>query len=190
MKYRRAGRTGLTMSEIGMGCEGLVGKSAEETRAFVDKMEEWGVNCLDLYTPDPEVRSNLGAALKGRREKFILQAHLCSVWKDGQYKRTREISEVKEGFADQLRRLETDRVEIGMIHYVDSLKDWEEIQKGDVMGYALELKAEGKIGCIGMSSHNPEAALAAVNSGLVDILMFSVNPCYDLLPANEDVEAQ
>ena len=189
MKYRRAGRTGLTMSEIGMGCEGLVGKSAEETRAFVDKMEEWGVNCLDLYTPDPEVRSNLGAALKGRREKFILQAHLCSVWKDGQYKRTREISEVKEGFADQLRRLETDRVEIGMIHYVDSLKDWEEIQKGDVMGYALELKAEGKIGCIGMSSHNPEAALAAVNSGLVDILMFSVNPCYDLLPANEDVEA-
>ena len=24
--------------------------------------------------------------------------------------------------------------------------------------------------------------------GQIDVLMFSVNPCYDLLPANEDVE--
>ena len=32
------------------------------------------------------------------------------------------------------------------------------------------------------------AALAAVRSGLIDVLMFSVNPCYDLQPASEDVE--
>lgn len=189
MIYREAGRTGLKMSEIGMGCEGFVGKSFEEVKAFVDKMEESGVNCVDLYTPNPQVRSDLGRALKGRREKFILQAHLCSVWKDGQYKRTRKIEEVKEGFADQLARLQTDHVEIGMIHYVDSVADWEEVRNGDVMRYALGLKEEGKIGCIGMSSHNPEAAFAAVDSGLVDILMFSVNPCYDLLPASEDVES-
>ncbi len=31
-------------------------------------------------------------------------------------------------------------------------------------------------------------ALAAVNTGLIDVLMFSVNPCYDLQPAGEDVE--
>ena len=31
-------------------------------------------------------------------------------------------------------------------------------------------------------------ALAAVNTGLIDVLMFSVNPCYDLQPASEDVE--
>ena len=39
-----------------------------------------------------------------------------------------------------------------------------------------------------MSSHNPEAALAAVESGCIDVLMFSVNPCYDLLPGDEDCE--
>ncbi|MCI8375420.1 MAG: 4Fe-4S binding protein [Lachnospiraceae bacterium] len=132
---------------------------------------------------------DLGKALRGRREKFILQAHLCSVWKDGQYKRTRKLSEVKEGFEDQLRRLETDHVEIGMIHYVDSLEDWHTVEAGEVMSYALALKEQGTIGCIGMSSHNPEAALAAVQSGLIDVLMFSVNPCYDLLPASEDVES-
>ncbi len=39
-----------------------------------------------------------------------------------------------------------------------------------------------------MSSHNPKAAQLAVESGLVEVLMFSVNPCYDLLPGDENVE--
>lgn len=188
MRYRELGRTGLKVSEIGMGCEGFLNKSYEQVKALTDHMEEGGVNCMDLYAPNPDMRSNLGKALSGRRDKFILQAHLCTVWKNGQYKRTRKLSEVKEGFEDQLRRLKTDHVEIGMIHYVDSLSDWDEVVNGDVMQYALKLKASGTIGCIGMSSHNPEAALAAVNSGLVDVLMFSVNPCYDLQPSGEDLE--
>lgn len=188
MRYRELGHTGIKVSEVGVGCEGLVGKDDEFIKAFVDKMEEGGVNCIDLYAPNPEMRSGLGKALKGRREKFVLQAHLCAVWKDGQYKRTRDMGEVKEGFKDQLNRLQTDHVEIGMIHYVDSLSDWESVVKGEVMKYALELKKSGVIGSIGLSSHNPEAALAAVNTGLIDVLMFSVNPCYDLQPGNENIE--
>ena len=132
MKLRELGRTGLKVSEIGMGCEGFVDQPYEQVKAFVDRMEEGGVNCIDLYTPDPNVRSNLGKALEGRREKFVLQAHLCTIWKDGQYKRTRDLEEVKEGFTDQLRRLKTDHVEIGMIHYVDSLEDWEKVKDGAV----------------------------------------------------------
>lgn len=189
MEYRTLGRSGLRVSEIGMGCEGFLEKSFEEVNEFVNVMERAGVNCIDLYAPNPEFRFNLGRALRGRREKFVLQAHLCTIWKDGQYKRTRNLQEVKDGFDDQLARLETDHVEIGMIHYVDSMKDWESVQNGEVMKYAQELKKAGAIGCIGMSSHNPEAALAAVESGKIDVLMFSINPCYDLLPANEDVEA-
>lgn len=188
MRYRTLGRTGIRVGEIGMGCEGFVDQPYEQVNAFVDMMESAGVSCIDLYTSNPEVRSNLGRALRGRREKFVLQAHLCSVWKNGQYQRTRNIEEVREGFADQLRRLETGRVEIGMIHYVDSMADWDTVAKGDVMRYALGLKEAGTIGCIGLSSHNPEVSLAAVNTGLIDVLMFSVNPCYDLQPAGEDVE--
>ena len=188
MRRRTLGRTGIQVGEIGMGCEGFVGKSYEQVKEFVDFMEENGVNCIDLYAPNPEMRDSLGRALQGRREKFVLQAHLCTIWKDGQYKRTRNLAEVREGFGDQLRRLGTDRVEIGMIHYVDSMADWEEVREGGVMAYGLELKKAGTIGCIGLSSHNPEVSLEAVKSGLIDVLMFSVNPCYDLQPANEDVE--
>lgn len=188
MQYRVLGRTGLKVSEIGMGCEGFVDQPYEKVKAFVDLMEEAGVNCIDLYTSNPQVRANLGRAVEGRREKFVFQAHLCSVWKDGQYKRTRDIEEVKAGFQEQLRLLNTGYVEIGMIHYVDSLADWKAVAEGPVLAYALELKAAGVIGCIGLSSHNPEVALAAVHTGHIDVLMFSVNPCYDLMPASEDVE--
>ena len=75
-----------------------------------------------------------------------------------------------------------------MIHYVDSPELWRTIESGGVLDYALELKAEGKIKHIGVSSHNPLAALDAVKSGKVEVLMFSVNPCYDLLPGTDDVE--
>ena len=188
MNYRTLGRTGLKVSEIGMGCEGFEGKSPEQVQEFVDKMEELGINCIDLYSPNPEMRSNLGKALAGRRDKFVLQSHLCSIWENGQYLRTRDIAKVKTAFADMLRLLNTDFIDIGMIHYSDALSDWQGIVNGPVMAYAQELKAAGKIGCIGLSSHNPEVAQAAVDSGLIDVLMFSVNPCYDLQPAGEDVE--
>lgn len=172
-----------------MGCEGFLDKTFETINGYLDRMEAEGVNLIDLYIPNPELRSNLGRALRGRRDRFILQAHLCTMWQEGQYKRTREIGEVKESFEDQLKRLETDHVEIGMIHYVDQVSDWEACQNGDVMRYAQELKASGVIRTIGLSSHNPAVALAAVNSGLIDVLLFSVNPCYDLQPGNEDVES-
>lgn len=188
MNYRTLGRTGLKVSEIGMGCEGLVDKSYDQVKEFVDKMEALGVNCIDLYSPNPEMRSNLGRALAGRWNKFVLQSHLCSIWENGQYLRTRDINKVKAGFDEMLRLLNTGYIEIGMIHYSDALSDWQEIVNGPIMVYAQELKAAGKIGCIGLSSHNPEVGQAAVDSGLIDVLMFSINPCYDLQPANEDVE--
>lgn len=188
MQYRDLGSTGLRVSEIGMGCEGFGEDENRNTMLLFDAAEELGINYFDLYTSNPEIRAAVGNALSGRREKFLIQSHLCSVWKDGQYKRTRNITEVKAGFAEMMELLRTDYLDVGMIHYCDTMKDWEEIVTGPVMAYALELKQSGRIRHIGISSHNPEVALAAAKSGSVEVLMFSINPCYDLLPAGENVE--
>ena len=189
MEYRELGRTGIKVSVIALGCEGFVANEGALTEQLLNAAEQGGINCIDLYAPQPEMRSRLGKWLRGRRGKFVLQAHLCTVWQEGQYKRTREIGEVKASFEDLLTRLATDYIDIGMIHYVDSLEDWEAVAGGPVMAYAREMQDQGKIRYIGLSSHNPAAAMQAVQSGLIDVLMFSVNPCYDLQPANEDCYA-
>ncbi len=187
MNYRKLGNTGLMISEIGMGCEGFSEQNYTMAKTLLDAAEKNGVNYFDLYTSDPRVREAVGTAMLGRREKFIVQSHICSIWQDGQYKRSRNRKEVEEGFEDMMRLLQTDYIDVGMIHYCDSMSDWNAIIHNGILAYAIELKKQGRIHHIGLSSHNPEVALAAIHTGCIEVLMFSVNPCYDLQPANEDV---
>lgn len=188
MIYRTLGRTGIKVSAIALGCEGFSGKSHDQARRMMDFAIENGINFIDIYASDPEMRSTIGAALRGRREGFVIQGHVGSVWKNGQYERTRSVADSKAAFQDLLERLETDYIDVGMIHYSDEEADFHRIFDGEFIEFVKELKASGKIHAIGLSSHNPVIAKKAVETGLIDVLMFSVNPCYDMQPPDEDVE--
>ena len=187
MLYRELGNTGLKVSEIGLGCEGFLGKDERECDRMFSLAFERGVNCMDLYSPNPELHKAVGRAAAAHGVHLILQAHLCTVWKNGQYMATRNLAEVKTSFEKMMQNLGTERADIGMIHYVDSEETWNKVISDGILDYAKQLKREGRIGHIGMSSHNPLVALKAVESGEIEVLMFSVNPCYDLLPGDEDV---
>ena len=187
MQYRELGNTGLKVSEIGLGCEGFLGKDERECDRMFSLAFERGVNCMDLYSPNPELHKAVGRAVAAHGVHLVLQAHLCTVWKNGQYMATRNLAEVKTSFEKMMQNLGTERVDIGMIHYVDSEETWNKVISDGILDYAKQLKREGRIGHIGMSSHNPLVALKAVESGEIEVLMFSVNPCYDLLPGDEDV---
>ncbi len=188
MEYRILGRTGIKVSSIGLGGEGFEGKSKEETKRIVDKAMAEGVNFIDIYNSNPDVRSFVGEALSHYpRESFVIEGHLGSMWEDGQYRRTRNMKEVKVAYKDFLTRMQLDYVDIGMIHYVDEQKDFDRIFNGEMIEYAKELKAKGIIKHIGMSTHNPDIAFKAVESGLIDVILFSINAAYDMLPASEDV---
>lgn len=187
MKYRTLGRTGLKVSEVGLGGEWFNGLSEEESIRIVDAAEQNGVNYIDIFMPQAPTRDHLGAALKGRREKFLIQGHLCTVYEDEQYTRTRDIEKIKRSFEDLLHRLQTDYIDIGMIHYVDSEEDFQTVFGGEIIEYAKELKEKGIVRYLGMSSHNPHIAKKAAETGLIDVLMFSINPAYDLESPETDI---
>ena len=188
MDYRMLGNTGLKVSVIGLGCEGFNSRDDAFTNEMFALAFDHGVNCMDLYSPNPDMQRRVGNAIRPRRKDFVLQAHLCTMWTGDQYKATRDLAEVKVAFEKQLQNLGTDYLDIGMIHYVDSMETWQQVLDLGILDYARQLKAQGRILHIGMSSHNPEVALEAVNSGAIEVLMFSVNPCYDLRPAGENCE--
>ncbi|MBO5783801.1 MAG: aldo/keto reductase, partial [Clostridia bacterium] len=187
MNYRMLGKTGLKVSEIGLGGEWLERHSYEEVKSVVDACRSYGVNIIDCFMSEPNVRSNLGNAIQGEREKWIIQGHLGSAWRNGQYVRTRNIPEIKEAFADLLERFHTDYIDLGMIHFVDRLDDWQTVLDSGFMDLMVSLKADGAIHHIGLSTHNPEIARLAVEHGVVETLLFSINPGYDLIPSEDNV---
>ena len=187
MEYRTLGNTGLSVSAIGLGGEWLERHNAKEVKAVVDACRAYGVNVIDCFMSEPNVRSNLGNAILGEREKWIIEGHIGSAWKNGQYVRTRNVEEAKVAFADLLDRFHTDYMDLGMIHFVDREDDWQAVLEGGLMDYAVSLKQSGAVRHIGLSTHSPKIARMAVEHGVVEVLLFSLNPGYDLLPSEENV---
>lgn len=187
MKYRTLGKTGLKVSEIGLGAEWLERHNAAEVKEIIDCCSQAGINILDCWMSEPNVRSNIGAALEGQRDRWIIQGHIGSTWQNGQYVRTRELAKVQDAFQDLLTRLRTDYIDLGMIHFVDETAEFNKIMDGEFISYVKDLKQKGVIRHIGMSTHNPDVAKLAAQSGVIEMLLFSVNPAFDMLPASEDL---
>ena len=189
MRYRALGKTGLEVSEIGLGAEWLERHNKEEVAEIIHHAEGKGINILDCWMSNPEVRSNIGSAIKGHRNWWIIQGHLGSTWQNGQYVKTRDLDKAKIAFRDLLGRLGTNYIDLGMIHFVDEENEFHSIMDGEFYSYALSLKENGTIRHIGMSTHNPKVAKLAAESGKIEMILFSINPAFDLLPPSEDLNA-
>lgn len=188
MNFRRLGKTNLMVSEIGFGGEWLERHEVQESVELIKYAGSKGVNIIDCWMPDPKSRDIIGEAIKDCRDKWYVQGHLGSTWQDGQYVKTRELKFVKATFEDLLQRLNTDYIDLGMIHFVDSMEEWNSIQTSDYMDYINELKSNGTIRHIGISSHNPMVAQEAAKSGFIEMILFSINPAFDMVPANDEFD--
>ena len=211
MHYRRLGKTDLMVSEIGFGGEWITPDlTLDQAKTIVHHAEANGINILDCWMSDPVVRSLLGDAIQDHRDAWIIQGHIGSTWEEtpidpetyqgprddlekadqrGQYVRTRDVEKVRAAFEDMLARFHTDHIELGMIHFVDDPAEFDQIMAGGpYIEYVRELKANGTIGHIGLSTHNPAVALKAAMSGEIEMVMFSVNPAFDLLPASSEID--
>ncbi|MDD6805656.1 MAG: aldo/keto reductase, partial [Clostridiales bacterium] len=118
METRRLGKTNLFVSEIGFGGEWLERHPEEESVELIRYAATKGINIIDCWMPDPKSRDIIGKAIADCRDKWYVQGHIGSTWQNGQYVRTRDMKYVKPAFEDLLTRLQTDYIDLGMIHYV------------------------------------------------------------------------
>ena len=175
------------VSEVGYGGEFLGRIPAEEARAITLRAAHLGVNIVDCWMSDPEVRTRLGDAVAEDRDHWIVQGHIGSTWQDGQYVRTRDVEKCKVAFDDLLTRFHTDHVELGMMHYIDDLEELKRCLNGPYRDLVESYKAQGVIGHIGMSTHSATCGSYAVGQGAVEMMLFSINPAYDMQPGAYDI---
>ena len=188
MEYRVLGNTGIEVSEIAFGAEFLVERPYEDTEELIKACEENGINFVDCWMSEPDVRSHLGKAIKSNRDNWVIQGHIGSTWQNEQYVRTREMDKVIPAFEDFMERFQIDTLDFGMIHYVDQLDDYNEIMDGPFIEYVRKLKEDGVIQHIGLSTHNPDIGILAAKNPEIELLMFSINPAFDMFGPMDDIE--
>lgn len=190
MEQRRLGRTGVKTGVIGLGTEYLLGTRNEVTE-IVARAIERGVNYFDLLFNFPDYVANLGAAFAGKREHLIIAGHLGSAERDGQYCRTRNVSQCRELFHDLLRGLQTDYVDGIFVHNMDEDEDLAQIlAPGGLLELAQKLKDQGKARFIGLSGHTISTTLKAISTGMFDAVMHPVNMDWDGAPGRKDLFRQ
>lgn len=185
MRYREIGRTGQKASIVGLGCEHLDNKPYEQVEDTIHAALECGINLLDVFMPGKEVRENIAKALGSRRKDALIQGHIGSTDINQQYDISRDLPVVKRYFEDLLRIF--GRIDFGMMFFIDSEDDYKGVFETGFADYVQKLKQNGDIGHIGFSSHNPQTAIRAIKTGLPEMMLFSINPAFDMLPAGEYV---
>lgn len=179
MEYRIHPRTGDKISVIGIGTGPIFETTEREAAAALTYACEQGVNYLDFATAGARTFPYAGAALADLRKELLYQIHFGADYTSGEYGWSLDLDTVKRQVDWQLKELKTDYIDFGMIHCLDEEKDWRAYQAGGVLDYLLELKRAGVVRHIGLSSHTPALAGRILDTGLVEQLMFSINPAYD-----------
>jgi predicted aldo/keto reductase-like oxidoreductase len=171
MEYRELGRTGLQVGAIGLGTEHMTLERETMERVLRTAVDA-GLNYVDVLFIDATgddvgFWDNFGPALRPYRNKLILAAH----WGGGpRY----DMEYCQRCFEDVLARVGNDYAEVGLLTMVDTERKWN-VWAQESIQHLLRYKEQGRIGAIGMSTHVAPIALKAVDSGLIDVLMYPLN---------------
>ena len=179
MQYRVNQRTKDQISVIGLGTAYLPEAGMKEAVDALQYAAENGINYFDLAAADGKAFDQFREALSDVRKQVLYQIHFGADYSKVTYGWTLDLDKVKRSISWQLEHLKTDYIDYGFIHCQDELSDWETYQRNGVLDYLLGLKQSGVVHHIGMSSHTPSVAQKILDTGLVDMMMFSINPGYD-----------
>jgi aryl-alcohol dehydrogenase-like predicted oxidoreductase len=154
MTYQQLGKSGLTVSTVGLGCNNFGGRMADEdVPKVVDAAIDAGITLFDtadVYGGGGASEELLGKALAGKRDQVIIATKFGSNMNgkngpDWGVRGSRRY--IRIAVENSLRRLGTDWIDLYQMHQPDPNTPIEE-----TLATLTDLVAEGKIRYIGSSN--------------------------------------
>jgi aryl-alcohol dehydrogenase-like predicted oxidoreductase len=195
MRYRRLGRTGLEVSELGYGAWGIgksqwLGAQDDESLKALHKAIDEGLTFVDTALAYGQGHSEqlVGRVVRGRDETVVVATKVPPrnrVWPapdDVSADQAFPGSYVRKCTERSLQNLSLDRIDVQQLHVWNDR--W--VGQGDWLEAVQALKDEGKIGAFGVSinDHQPANALALIRTGVVDTVQVIYN-VFDQSPEDE-----
>lgn len=193
MTYRQLGRSGLTVSTVGLGCNALGQTIApDDVPAVVDAALDAGITLFDtadVYGGTPgQSEELLGKALGRRRDDVVVATKFGMDMQgangpDWGVRGSRRY--IRRAVEASLRRLGTDHIDLYQMHRYDPVTPLEE-----TLAALQELVAEGKVRYLGSSNFTGwqivDADWVARTAGGTP--MISVQNAYSLLDRRVEAE--
>jgi len=182
MEFRRLGRTGLKVSEIGLGAvelglkygipneQGLRKPSRNEAAQVLNQALDSGINFIDTARAYGVSEEIIGWALRSRRKEYILASKVSCRGYESEGNgslRTHVASSVRQS----LQALQTDVIDLMQLHSVSA----EDIRRGELADILQDLQVAGSIRFLGATTYGEEVALAALEDGRYDCVQIAYN---------------
>lgn len=175
MQFRKLGRTGLEVTAVGFGGIPIMGANCpvgcvpeDEAVRVVRYALDKGVNFIDTARSYSESERRIGIAVKGRspRPYIATKTYIDPKGKDLD-RFSREIDE-------SLAALDVDYIDLYQIHYIDRGFEFALGPKGAV-AQMRKARDEGKIRHIGVTAHDPDMAVRALETGEFETVQVPYN---------------
>lgn len=178
MEYRQFGKTGLEVSAVGFGCWESSGEygdfSDTEIVNAVHRALDKGINLFDTAEAYGLGRSEtlLGKALQSRRDSAIVVTKWGIYkeggnWESARWYRDSSAAAVMGSIERSLQYLQTDYVDVYLIHWPDRAIPFEE-------SFAVmeKIRSQGKARFVGISNYRPHQIEQSLQSGTIDVVQY------------------
>jgi len=186
LKKRALGSTGIQVSELGLGTvkfgrnqkvkypNAFDLPSEQELAELLSLAKRVGINTLDTAPAYGSSEKRLGKLLGQQRKEWVVVGKVGEDFEDGQSSYDFTPDHFKLSLERSLKRLDTDYIDILLIHSDGS--DLEILQKEGVVETMHAFKEQGLVRAIGMSTKTVEGGIAALKQ--MDVVMCSYNMSY------------
>jgi aryl-alcohol dehydrogenase-like predicted oxidoreductase len=167
---RKLGRTGVDVTILGLGGEGILRTDGfeEDAYALINRALDLGVTYCESARAYAGSESYYGAALRERRAEVFLASK----------SHARDRAGARRHLDETLRNMKTDHLDLWQVHDVRSILDVEDIfGPGGAIEAFAEAKEQGLTRFIGVTGHHdPQIVRMCIEQFDFDTVLLPVNP--------------